>query len=263
MYRLLPILLFTIYFSLLAPVSFAQTSYARALSDYQFAFGQYRDAHEQYSLAKNRYLAAKTLASRQAAFEATKKMLLLRSKTLDAYFIALSVRFLDRKPQQALQNEILARLDTERNFLAQHQAEVEAQTTLQSLLEVSQEFEERQKTFEQTAYRVLATILLQEQKLRLQETEVALTAAENMIARMEVEEEDVSLLHTWVSQIRDELTKARNDQTQTQSIIDKFVAGAESQNLFAQARTTLDSSNKSLSQAVSFLRELTNLIKRT
>lgn len=240
----------------------AKTSFSQAFSDYQYIYTRYREAHREYSLERGRYLKEKTLEHKQAAFEATRKMLDLRAKTLDTYFITLAILFLDTNPGQETQDKILGITDNERVFLKGHQEKLGKIATLEDVLVVSGELENRLPDSKEAAYRVLATTLLRKQLALYKKTEDALLQAEETISKMESEGEDTGLLRVWGKQIREKLSEATKEQEKTAVKIAGFSqkkhAIEEEFNIFKE---TLKKSNEDTKQAMSFLFELLHRMK--
>lgn len=245
------------------PVS-AKTSFPQAFSDYQYMYTSYRKAHREYSLERDRYLKEKTLEHKQAALEATRKMLDLRAKTLDTYFITLAIFFLDTNPDQETQDKILGTTDNERVFLKGHQEKLEKTATLEDILVVSEELENRLPDSKEAAYRVLATTLLKKQFALYGKTEGALSQAEETISKMESEGEDTGLLRVWGKQIREKLSEAGKRQEKAATKITEFSQKKQAtEGEFDIFKETVKKSNEDTKQAILFLFELLSRMKNT
>lgn len=269
MRKFLPLLLSSIFPLILLSSIFhppsstlAQTSAERALSDYQFQYGKYRNAHSEYLLARNRYLAAKTLTSKQEAFQKTKAMLLLRAETLTTYFIALEARLAQAGPADETTRAALARLSGEGNFIANHKASLETTTTLEEVVSAAQELDSRKERIQAASYQMLSSIALTEQSNLTNEIELRLSEALEIVNRMEKEGEDVGILRTWVNQIRSEVDRAKQKQTDARAFVKSFEEEREdAESLYRKAKTALEAGNTSLNNSASFLFELLREIK--
>lgn len=251
-------------FLVFAASAFAKTGFSQSFSDYQYQFGLYRDAHKNYSLGRNAYLKNKTLSNKQAAFEATREMLALRAKTLDTYFIAININFLDTNPDQETQEKTLAVGDGQRMFFRDHQEKLQKTTTLEEALAVSKELDDRWPATRLAAYQILTITILGKQENLYKDTQKAFSQTEEIIDKMEKGGENTAKLKVWARQIQDKLGSARDKEQIARKQSSKFSENPGSpQDLFASFKESMAQANKETVEAISFLHELLREIKST
>jgi hypothetical protein len=128
---------------------------------YRSQLEAYRDQERQHSIAKEQYAQLKTLASLEAAVVTTRQVLITRAEVLDTYLTILRLT-LQAQPgiDVSRKERLLIELDSLRQSLGQHKAQVEQVNERIALAQVAQEFTPLGASIETKSYHVQSVIAL-------------------------------------------------------------------------------------------------------
>lgn len=151
---------------------------SQEIDDYFFQYEQYRKTYDEFKIDRDKYLTYQTLESQIQAISSARKLIIQRSNTLRAYFLALKLR-LRTAPglvNIAYKESLISSLDKEIIWLESQNSQLEVLTTpsLNDLFIISDRVESREETFDLLTYRSLSLVLLGKARV-LQSESVSLT----------------------------------------------------------------------------------------
>jgi len=269
MRKLLPIVCFLGFFSIATLlncyiVTNAQTSdYQKAYQDYISSLNLYRDSHFKYQTAKNEYLAYRTLNAETKAFEATREMLQKRDEGLQSYLRALRLRLEETTAiTNYKENLSYLKLDSEIGWLSIHKDSIRGASSIEDLINISSQLEEKYPSLELLAYQTLGIIIsARENSLRERVSTQTEKIAEK-INQMKSEGENVEKLQRWMAEAKKKISTSSEKQTEAELKIKEIEVNDSSKlSSFNEAQMSYEQSNQYLKEAVSYLIEIVEEVK--
>jgi len=154
---ILPIFSLTLLF-LTKPVL---ADFNQALSDFRYQLAEYATFHGDYQTSRASYLQFKSLPAEKDAFEKTKKVLIARNKTLEAYFFLLQEKI---NQTQNIEKEdfddVSTKLKSETEFLKNQRQKLEESQIISQLETLSKELEAEDKEFKDLAEEATSLTIL-------------------------------------------------------------------------------------------------------
>lgn len=231
--------------SLTAEIAQLETIYRGQLTEY-------RAAEREYQIARDQYHALQTLASIDAVVTQAQRVLRLRTQVMLTYFELLRTHLLAADGVEiTLKQTVLQRIEEQKAWLQNHQAELSAASDREQLNGLSDAFTARQEVLEGTAHEanvLLATGKLQNvfDRLRLLTDDVKVQEASNSAFVNSRALVEVDRLTTAVS---GDLTALRQDIT-------KGIAERDVRILSQDLTRVLDPIYANLNKLTSFLTEV-------
>lgn len=262
----LPIFLFVFVVLLFLPVTFLSAqdfNFNRAYDDYLHAFNLYRGAHLEYVSAKSEYLTYKTLESQTKALGKTRNMLSTRNMVLTTYLTALRMKLAQMtKIVNYEQNMKYILLDNQVSFLKTNEQKLPSPATLEDLLKVSSEVEEKYPEIEVLAYQTLGTIASdQEEGLRSRLVE-EVKKVEEKINEARNQGEDTATVERWLIEVKEKISLSEQKQSQARNILSGLRAEErDKRSVWLSAQRKFEEGNQYLKEAVSYLKEIIKRIK--
>lgn len=134
------------------------------LEDYFFQLDQYRQDYQEFSLARDKFLKYKILSVRQAAIEATRKLLKQRNQTVRTYFLSLRYTLNTglQEVEASASEDLNSQLNEKVSWFEEKNKEIDGleNSGLEELFVVSDEIEAEHPDFEQLSYQVLGEVIL-------------------------------------------------------------------------------------------------------
>lgn len=269
MRKFLPIVCFLGFFSIATLlhcyiVTNAQTSdYQKAYQDYLASYNLYRDSHLSYQTAKNEYLAYRTLNAETKAFEATREMLQKRDEVLQAYFRALRSRLEETTGiTNYRENLSYVKLDSEIGWLSTHKDSIRGASSIEDLINISSQLEEKYPSLEVLTYQTLGTIISARENSLKERVSTQTEKIAGKINQMKSEGENVEKLQRWLSEAKKKISLSSEKQTEAELKIKEIeVNDSDKLSPFNEAQTSYKQSNQYLKEAIAYLAEIVEEIK--
>lgn len=261
MKKLLGLVFLTFFFS--ASAAAQEFDFQKAYEDYRFQRNQYRTAHQEYLTAKNQYLTYQTLTSKTAALNKTQTLLEKRDQALETYLTALKLKLGEETSVIGYQaNMLYLELDKEILFLQNHRSSLTSASTLEDLLGLSSQFEEKYPALEILIYRAIGEILLNKERKLGQQADELITDLGNKIQEIKSENEEESLLwERWLLEAENKTVRANEKQKASQLTLQNFDQKKGLEEQFSQAQILIKESHQYLKEAVFYLAEIIREIK--
>ena len=226
-------------------------------SDYQGflqTYESYRSANSKYITTRNQYLTFKTLTSKNDALNAGKDFVKVRSDVLLSYISLLRGRNTD--------SNYALLLDAEQNFIRDNQQKIPGIASLDDLVDVSHEIEQRHVPFQVTTRKIVDTVLINKVgTLELNYLQLE-TQAKQLIQTLKTQGKDVAVLERWLLDARN---KIQLTEQKAASIRDQ-IATLNSPNLddlsnsSGKIQAGIFEANQYLLEATNYMNELAKAI---
>jgi len=251
------LLTFIIFVILTPSLCLAQNfDFKKAFSDYLHNFNLYRDAHLGYVSAKSEYLAYETLASQTKALEKTRSMLEKRDNVLICYLTALRTKLAETtRITNYEQNMKYIFLDNQISFLKVNKENLSSPGSLEDLLKVSAEVEEKYKEIELLSFQTLGIISSSQVEKLHKETERQTQKIEEKINQMRNEGEKTATLERWLLEVKEKNALSAQKYQEAKNILTAM--STKDQN---KKQKWLVSLGK-FEEAVQYLKESTSYLK--
>jgi len=263
MKRLLIILLISLFFSIVSPISAQEFDYQHAYQNYLDSCNQYRESHDKYVIVKDQYLTYQTLTSKNKALIATREMLEKRSQALRTYLTALRIQLAKATGVIGDQiNSLYMKLDKQIDYFVKHEDSLTSAPTLEKALEISAEFENKYLETETIIYQALGEIIgANEAKLYHRTYQLISETEKKVLEIKEKNEKKASLLENWLSEAQKKLGESQEKQHYAETTIRNLKVGGKTGKNFEEAQFALKESNQHLKEAVFYLKEIIQKIK--
>ncbi|MFZ5366344.1 MAG: hypothetical protein ACOZBZ_03535 [Patescibacteria group bacterium] len=235
----------------------------RAFQDYTYNYNLYRSAHLEYISAKSEYLTYKTLTAQTKALEKTKNMLLNRAETLKTYLTALRMKLKETTGILNYQQNIYyLKLDNEVSWLATHKNSLPSAGTLEDLVKISQEAENRYPSIEILAYQTLGQVLLGKENSLREKINEQISKTQDKINQIKETGEDTTILERWLIQAKEKIKRSEEKEKEGQDLLSGLKpTDTSKQESWNKAQKAFEEENQYLKEAVSFLKEIIREIK--
>jgi len=138
-------------------VSDLEKEYENAFVEYQIAFDDYKNAREEYLLARSQYQRFQTLTSQNNARNATRAMLGSRDEVVVRYLESLRRKLLATETSEMEKKaRLISQIDEEKNWFNGHKELLASASSLEDLIEDSNEAKARYDLMPAISYEVLS-----------------------------------------------------------------------------------------------------------
>ncbi len=243
---------------------FAQEfDFDQAYQDYQYTYQQYQQAHQEYLTSRDQYLTYQTLTAKTAALTKTREMLEKRDQALETYLTSLRLKLAETTSVIGYQTNLLyLQLDKEIFFLQGHRGSLPSAGTLEDLLSLSAQLEEKYPQTETLAFRSLADILLNKEASLEKEIKALMTDLKTKIQTIKAENEAESLLwERWLLATENKMNRAAEKQKEAGALAQNFDPKKDVSQQFNQAQMLIKESHQYFKEAVFSLEEIIREIK--
>ncbi|MCJ7827666.1 hypothetical protein MUP65_00775 [Patescibacteria group bacterium] len=188
---------------------------AIALANYEHTYERYRLAHNDYELAKSQYRAYNNLTSQTTALTKTAIMLEARDQVMIIFLHLIGTKLsTETKFTFGKVSVILQKLTNEADWYLEHQSKISSAATIEDLLAISQEAEERFDYSSQIVYEALFEGFIAEETEIMTLVQLELTQLNGLIQEIRQTDQDTSSIERWQIETENKFELARQKFTQ-------------------------------------------------
>jgi hypothetical protein len=247
---ILPIFSLTLLF-LTTPVL---ADFNQALSNFRYRLAEYVTLHRDYETSKASYLQFKSLVAEKDAFEKTKKVLVARNKTLEAYFFLLQEKI---NQTQNIEKEdfddVSKKLKSETEFLKGQRQRLEESQITSQLETLSKELEAKNKEFKDLKEEATSLAILGQLFSGFQSHQALQQKISNIIQERSQVIKDKALIERWMGESEKDAQDALIRRNEARQLLHQFSleSGYKKGQLLTDLKRQLKASKDLLERAVS------------